>query len=146
MRRRTVGLPHVAFPLLVTLTVLLVQPATRPVAAEEPKTAVAADKAPAPAPPVQDPALGHRRKTNEFLLAVGLWFGVLVIGLALLAMIVSWGRSVRSVARRKPLTATAPDPLWYLKTKPPAPAASASTDRGPDDSEPGSDASTRTPV
>jgi hypothetical protein len=146
MRRRTVWLPHVAVPFLVVLSGILVQPAPPQVAAGEPKPAVAPDQAQKPAAPAHDLAAQRRLKNNEFLLALSLWVGVLVIGLALLAMIVSWGRSVRNLARGKPRPPTAPDPLWYLKPKPAAPAASASTESGPDNGEPGSDASTHTPL
>jgi len=146
MRRRTVWLPHVAVPLVVALLGLVTQPAAGRVAAEEPKSAVTPDQAPKPAAPAHDLAAQRRLKNNEFLLALSLWVGVLVIGLSLLAMIVSWGRSVRNLARGKPRPPTAPDPLWYLKPKPPAPAASASTESGPDNGEPGSDASSQTPL
>jgi hypothetical protein len=83
--------------------------------------------------------------------ALLLWCGILIAGLALLTMIVVWGRSLRALARRKPIPPTAPDPLWYLKTKSPAPAtpaASASTEssRDSDHGEPGSDVSNRTPL
>jgi hypothetical protein len=146
MRRRTVWLTHVAVPFLVALSGILAQPAPARVAAEEPKPAVAPDQAQKPAAPAPDPAARRHLKNNEFLLALSLWVGVLVIGLSLLAMIVSWGRSVRNLARGKPRPPTAPDPLWYLKPKPAAPAASASTESGPDNGEPGSDASTGTPL
>ncbi len=146
MRRRTVWLPHVAVPFLVALIGLLAQPGAGRVAAEEPKSAVAPDKPQQAAVPAPDPAGRRHVKNNEFLLALSLWVGVLVIGLSLLAMIVSWGRSVRNLARGKPRPPTAPDPLWYLKPKPAAPAASASAESGPDNGEPGSDASTHTPL
>jgi len=146
MRRCTLWLTHVAVPFLVALSGILAPSAPPQVAAEEPKPAVAPDQAQKPAVPAPDPAARRHLKNNEFLLALSLWVGVLVIGLSLLAMIVSWGRSVRSLARGKPRPPTAPDPLWYLRPKPAAPAASASTESGADNGEPGSDASTRTPL
>ncbi len=146
MRRHIVWLTHVAVPFLVVSIGLMANPAPARVAAEEPKTAVATDQAQKPAAPAPDPAARRHVKNNEFLLALSLWVGVLVIGLSLLAMIVSWGRSVRNLARGKPRPPTAPDPLWYLKPKAAAPAASASTESGPDTGEPGSDASTPTPL
>ncbi len=98
------------------------------------------DKAEKPARELAHPVrpMGH-----EFLTALALWCGVVVIGLALLTMIVVWGRSLRSLARRKPIAPTAPDPLWYLKTKPPAPTDPS---QHIDDGEPGSDISRQTPV
>jgi hypothetical protein len=116
-------------------------------AADEPKAVTPADK---PAPLARGGAR-RARISHEFLVALGLWCTIVVAGLLLLVMIVSWGRSLRSLARRKPKPPSAPDPLWYLTTKPPAPPAPAAsapgdTGRRPDDGEPGTDVSSRTPL
>jgi hypothetical protein len=152
MRRCTVFCPHVAVPLLLAMVAVSAEPATlRVSAADEPKPSVAPEKGEkAESPPREIPPrvrpIGH-----EFMTALALWCGILVIGLALLTMIVVWGRSLRALARRKPTPPTAPDPLWYLKTKPPpppTPASSASTEssRDGDDGEPGSESSNRKPL
>jgi hypothetical protein len=119
-------------------------------AADEPKAVTPAGKVEKPAAPAKE---GARRARNdaEFLVALGLWCAIVVVGLLLLVIVVTWARSLRSLARRKPKPPSVPDPLWYLKTKPqapPAPAASAPGDTGrrPDDSEPGTDVSSRTPL
>jgi hypothetical protein len=146
MRHRTVFRPHFAMPLLLAM-ILSADPAwVRVSVANEPKSAVApAPGAGADRPPSE---IAPRRRPNhgEGLTALALWCAVLVAGLALLSVVVVWGRSVRNLARRKPLPSTAPDPLWYLKTKPPAPPAPAGlapTDetRRPGGGELGSDSS-----
>jgi hypothetical protein len=52
-----------------------------------------------------------------FFSAFLMWFGVLGIGLALVAMVIFWGRRLRRSVRHEPLPTTTPDPLWYLKLK-----------------------------
>jgi hypothetical protein len=153
MRLSSVFRPHViasrltalllsSMPFLVALGLLSsIADLGRALAAEEPKAAVATDPGNNAAKPARDPAHPVRPIGREFMTALALWCTVLVIGLGLLAMIVVWGRSVRTLARRKPIPPTAPDPLWYLKAKPPAPAGSAPIDTShrTDDSDPGSE-------
>jgi hypothetical protein len=153
MRLSTVFGPHVlglrrygAVPLVLVMGVLCVGSGLGSArAADEPKPAVAADpgeKDQAEKPP-REFGRPVRPVGHEFMTALALWCTVLVIGLALLAMIVVWGRSVRTLARRRPIAPTAPDPLWYLKAKPPAPTDPS---HHIDDSEPGSEISGQTPL
>jgi hypothetical protein len=144
--------PRVAVPFLLATVLLSVEPRlVRVSVADEPKPAVTtgqAERAKEPAPEVPRRV---RPIGGEFMTALALWCAILVVGLALLTMVVVWGRSVRALARRKPIPPTAPDPLWYLKTKPPtppAPAGSAPADpsRHSDDADPGSDISRQTPL
>ena len=154
MRRRSVFRPHLSLPLVLATVVLSAEwMLARHLAADEPKAAAVdkvekADKAESPA---REIPVAARRDGNEKIVALALWFGIVVVGIALLSVIMVWGRSLRAMARRKPKPPTAPDPLWYLKTKPPlppAPAGSAPGDpsRHGDDGEPSSDISTRTPL
>jgi hypothetical protein len=77
-------------------------------------------------------------KRAEFLSAVILWCVILFVGLALVVMVMVWGRRLRRAARRQPTAPTVPDPLWYLKKNPSVltPAKSAGpreeTETGPD--------------
>jgi hypothetical protein len=144
--------PRVAVPILLATVLLSVDSAlVRESVADEPKAAVVtgqAERAKEPAPEVPRRV---RPIGGEFMTALALWCAILVVGLALLTMVVVWGRSVRALARRKPIPPTAPDPLWYLKTKlpaPTAPAGSAPIDTSPhsDDADPGSDISRQTPL
>jgi hypothetical protein len=81
-----------------------------------------------------------------------MWVAIVIAGLVLLSAVMVWGRWLRKIARRKPSPPTAPDPLWYLKTKPPgpgSPAAAGSVPTDPSrhsDDDPGSDVSGRTPL
>jgi hypothetical protein len=146
--RPPVTVSRLAVPFVVAIGLLSSVPDLgRALAADEPKAAVAADPGDKAAKPARDPAHPVRPIGHEFMTALALWCTVLVIGLGLLAMIVVWGRSVRTLARRKPIPPTAPDPLWYLKTKPPAPAGSApiDTSQRTDDSDPGSENSSPNP-
>jgi hypothetical protein len=150
MRLFPVFRPQFVVPCLLAITLLSSVPTSgsRALAADEPKAPLAPDPGDKAAKPA--PELGHpvRPIGHEFMTALALWCSVLVIGLALLVMIVVWGRSLRRLARRKPSPPTAPDPLWYLKVKPPAPAGSApiDTSRRTDDSDPGSETSSPTPL
>ncbi len=127
MRLSSVFRPQRVVPLLLAIGLLCARPPFgRVLADEKPKPPAAiVDQAKKSDDQTEKPAreLAHpvRPMGNEFLMALALWCGVVVIGLALLTMIVVWGRSLRSLARRRPIPTTAPDPLWYLKTKPPAP-------------------------
>jgi hypothetical protein len=138
-------------PFLVATVLLSADPAmVRESVADEPKPAVTtgqAERAKEAAPEVPRRV---RPIGGEFWTALGLWCAIVVAGIALLTMIVVWGRSLRALARRKPIPPTAPDPLWYLKTKPPAPPAPAGSapadpSRRSDDTDPGSDISRQTP-
>jgi hypothetical protein len=149
MRVSSVFRPQSAVPVLLAIGLLFAVPTLgRARAEEKPKPAAVAvdqgkksdDKTDKP---VREAAHPVRPIGNEFLLALAMWCGVLVIGLALLTMIVVWGRSLRALARRKPIAPTAPDPLWYLKTKPPAPTDPS---RHIDDSDPGPEISRQTPL
>ncbi len=66
------------------------------------------------------PALAPARKAQ--FAALALWCVILFVGLALIVMVMIWGRHLRrNVSRRSaPFSSTAPDPLWYLKKKPTA--------------------------
>ena len=147
MRVSSVFRPRCAVPILLAIGLLSAGLTLgRARAEEKPKPpAVAVDQGKKPDDkvdkPAREPAHPVRPIGNEFLLALAMWCGVLVIGLALLTMIVVWGRSLRSLARRKPIAPTAPDPLWYLKTKPPAPMDPS---RHIDDSDPGPEISPQT--
>jgi hypothetical protein len=119
--------------------------------ADEPKPAVTTGQAERPKEPAPEVPRRVRPIGGEFMTALGLWCAILVAGVVLLTMTVVWGRSLRALARRKPIPPTAPDPLWYLKTKPPlppAPAGSAPVDplSRSDEADPGSDVSGRTPL
>jgi len=144
--------PHVAAPFLLVTVLLSADSAlVRVSVADEPKSAVTTDQAERAKEPAPEVPRRVRPIGGEFMTALGLWCAILVAGIALLTMIVVWGRSLRALARRKPIPPTAPDPLWYLKTKlpaPPAPAGSAPVDtpRHSDDADPGSDISRRTPL
>jgi hypothetical protein len=149
---RTGFRPRVAVPFLLAMVLLSADRGlVRRSVADEPKPAVAVDKGEKAQNP---PGEGHPRVRpigGEFMTALALWCTILVVGLALLTMIVVWGRSLRALARRKPIPPTAPDPLWYLRTKPPLPpaaAGSAPTDpsRRSDQGDPGSDTSSQTPL
>jgi hypothetical protein len=148
MRVSSVFRPQDAVPMLLAIGLLSAASTLgRALADEKAKPpAVAVDQGKKPDDKVDKPAreTAHpvRPIGNEFLLALAMWCGVLVIGLALLTMIVVWGRSVRSLARRKPIAPTAPDPLWYLRTKPPAPTDPS---RHIDDSDPGPEISRQAP-
>jgi hypothetical protein len=145
MRVSSVFRPQGAVPVLLAIGLLSAGPRLgRTLADEKPKPpAVAVGQGKKPDDKADKPARPVRPIGNEFLLALAMWCGVLVIGLALLTMIVVWGRSLRSLARRKPIAPTAPDPLWYLKTKPPAPMDPS---RHIDDSDPGPEISPQTPL
>ncbi len=153
MRRRPLFRPQFAVPVLFILGSAGTASSMNFLsAADEPKQAGApdqADKGGAPAHPVPVPHPG-RPKGNEFLTALTLWCGIVVVGLALLTVVMVWGRWLRRIARRTPTTPTVPDPLWYLKTKqPPQPSATAGsapgdTSRSPDEGDSGSNGSGRT--
>jgi hypothetical protein len=143
-------LPLIAPLLLAVVSLCADRVPAVALAADKAPGATPADKADKPAPPA-DEAARRARNRSEFLVALGLWCSIVAVGLLLLVVVVTWGRSLRSLMRHKPKPPTAPDPLWYLKTKPqapPAPAASApgETGRRPDDGEPGTDVSSRTPL
>jgi hypothetical protein len=148
MRRRTLFQFRLGLPVLFALVLLTANPAgPRVFAVEESRPAVAPEKTATDGPP-RDGARRIRGADHEFMTALALWCLIVVVGLGLLAMTIVWGRSLRSLARRKPNPPTAPDPLWYLKIKPPLPAAPAVSDasRRPDDTDSGSQASSRTPL
>ncbi|HEX4071613.1 MAG TPA: hypothetical protein VHX68_10595 [Planctomycetaceae bacterium] len=63
------------------------------------------------------PQLPPERKV-EFVSAVLLWFAVVTVGLAMLAMVMLLGRRLRNFVRRRPPAATVPDPFWYLRKTP----------------------------
>jgi hypothetical protein len=150
MRRRTALRLKLA-ALLVPVIGLLVANATpiRIFAADDPKPPVAADQAPKAKNPVPE-APRPAQRLGDKVLALGLWIAIVVVGLALLSVVMVWGRRLRRLARGKPRSPTAPDPLWYLKTKPPgSPAAAgpAPTDSSRrSDGDPGSDVSGQTPL
>jgi hypothetical protein len=149
MRRRTLFQFGLGLSALFALALLAANPAgPRLFAAEENKPAVVTEKSASTDAPPPGGVRRIRGRDHEFMTALALWCMIVVVGLALLAMTIVWGRSLRSLARRKPSPPTAPDPLWYLKTKPPLPAAPAASDasRRPDDSDSGSQASSRTPL
>jgi hypothetical protein len=139
-------------PFLLVTVLLSADPAfVREAVADEPKPAVTTGQAERPKEPAPEVPRRVRPIGGEFLTALGLWCAILVAGVVLLTMTVVWGRSLRALARRKPIPPTAPDPLWYLKTKPPlppAPSRSAPVDpsRHSDDADPGSDISRPTPL
>jgi hypothetical protein len=56
----------------------------------------------------------------EFLSAMVLWCAIVIVGLALVVMVMVWGRRLRRAVRRQPAASTVPDPLWYLKKSPSA--------------------------
>jgi hypothetical protein len=151
MRRAPAFPPHLAALFLLAIGLLFANAVPiRVASADEPKQAVAADQAPKAKNPVQE-APRPAQRLAEKVVALGLWIAIVVVGLALLTVVMVWGRWLRRLARGKPRSPTAPDPLWYLKVKPPAPpatAGSAPTDpsRRSDDSDPGSDVSGRTPL
>jgi hypothetical protein len=150
--RRTGFRPHVAVPFLLATVLLSADLAlVRESVADEPKPAVTTDQAERPKEPAPEVPRRVRPIGGEFMTALGLWCAILVAGVVLLTMTVVWGRSLRALARRKPNPPTAPDPLWYLKTKPPlppAPAGSAPVDplSRSGEADPGSDVSGRTPL
>jgi hypothetical protein len=82
-------------------------------AAEPPPPTGAEVKAPA----AKRPQLPPERKV-EFVSAILLWFAVVTVGLAMVAMVMLLGRRLRNMVRRHPPTPTVPDPLWYLKKSP----------------------------
>ena len=47
-----------------------------------------------------------------------LWFAVVTVGLAMLAMVMLSGRRLRNMVRRRPPAPTVPDPFWYLRKTP----------------------------
>jgi hypothetical protein len=82
----------------------------------------AADPTPTKGAEVKAPAakLSHfppERKV-EFVSAVLLWFAVVTVGLAMLAMVMLLGRRLRNSVRQRPTAPTVPDPFWYLKKTP----------------------------
>jgi hypothetical protein len=156
MRRQTASHLQVAVLFSLAIGSLCADPGlVRVSAAEEPKPAASNVKVDRPDGPAHGAAPAGReidlqRRVRARIVALTLWCAILVVGLALLAIVMAWGRSVRTLARRKPAPSTAPDPLWYLKTKPPAPHApvgSSPSDpmRHPDDGEPDSPISGQTP-
>jgi len=70
------------------------------------------------APEGKRPALPAGKRV-EFLSAMILWCVIVFVGLALVAMVMIWGRRLRRAVRRQPTASTVPDPLWYLKKSPP---------------------------
>jgi hypothetical protein len=149
MRCRTLlRLPFAAL-LVPVIGLLFVSAAPiRLFAADESKPAAAADHGPkgkSPLPEVPRP----EQRWGEKVVALGLWVTIVVVGLVLLTVVMVWGRWVRKMARRKPTASTVPDPLWYLKTKPPAGSTAAAGSAPPDpsrrsdDGDPGSDGSGR---
>lgn len=56
----------------------------------------------------------------KFASAMILWFVIVMVGLALVVMVMIWGRRLRDSLRRRPTASTVPDPLWYLKKNPKA--------------------------
>jgi hypothetical protein len=144
--------PRVAVPFLLATVLLSADPnLVRESVADEPKPAVTTDQAERAKESAPEVPRRVRPIGGEFMTALGLWCAILVAGVVLLTMTIVWGRSLRALARRKPIPPTAPDPLWYLKTKPPLPTAPAGsapvdTSRHPDDSDPGSDISRPTPL
>jgi hypothetical protein len=157
MRARFVFCLNVAAPALLAIVALSGDSLSlRALAADGPKSGVANGKAERAEGPVrQGPArqgtAGPDARATEKFAALLLWCGIIVVGLLLLTGIVVWGRWLRRVARRKPLPPTAPDPLWYLKPKPPLPSAPAGTTPGDlsphsTDENPGSDSSNRSPL
>jgi hypothetical protein len=154
MRRRTVSPPYVAVLFLLAMCSLSVDSTLmRLSAADEPKPAAPNDKVnppdnPAPGGAAPGRVIGNESRARARMTALALWCGILVVGVALLMIVVVWGRSVRTLARRKPVVSTVPDPLWYLKTKPAAPAGSAPIDpsRSPESGDSGSETSGRTPL
>jgi len=89
-------------------------------AADSPKAAASpAPTATAKAPEGKRPALPAGRRV-EFLSALILWCVIVFVGLALVAMVMVWGRRLRRAVRRQPTASTVPDPLWYLKRDPSA--------------------------
>jgi hypothetical protein len=149
MRGHNLSQFPLCLPALFALVWLAANPARPQVfAAEESKPAVAPEKTASTDAAPHNGARRVRGRDHEFMTALALWCMIVVVGLGLLAMTIVWGRSLRSLIRRKPSPPTAPDPLWYLKTKPPLPAAPAASDasRRPDDTDSGSQASSRTPL
>lgn len=165
MRRPPPLIIRVGLPLAFALASLALNPVgPRAAAADENKAAVAPQKTDtqktnaektdakpdAKGAPAQDGAHRVRGVDGQFMTALALWCLIVAVGLGLLTMTIVWGRSLRSLIRRKPSASTAPDPLWYLKTKPPLPPAPAATDAGSgpgtDDTDPGSQASRQTPA
>jgi hypothetical protein len=69
------------------------------------------------APAAKRPLLPPERKI-EFVSAILLWFAVVTVGLAMVAMVMLLGRRLRNMVRRHPPTPTVPDPFWYLKKSP----------------------------
>jgi len=68
----------------------------------------------------------------EFLSAIFLWCAIVVVGLALVAMVMVWGRRLRRAVRRQPPAPTVPDPFWYLKKTPSAVTQGEKADRSKD--------------
>jgi hypothetical protein len=157
MRRSSPFIIRLGLPLALALASLALNPfAARVVAAEENNAAATAQKnntekteTKTDAKDAAAPNAAHRVPgiDGQFMTALALWSLIVVAGLALLTMTIVWGRSLRSAIRRKPSASTAPDPLWYLKTKPPLPPTPAATDAAsgppsrprPDDTDPGSE-------
>jgi hypothetical protein len=69
------------------------------------------------APAAKRPPLPPGRKV-EFVSAVLLWFAVVTVGLAMVALVMVLGRRLRQMVRRQPPAPTVPDPFWYLKNTP----------------------------
>ena len=84
--------------------------------------ASAAEPSPTKGAEVKTPAAKGRQlppeRKVEFVSAVLLWFAVVTVGLAMLAMVMLLGRRLRNFVRRRPPTPTVPDPFWYLKKTP----------------------------
>jgi hypothetical protein len=73
----------------------------------------------------------------EFASAMMLWFVIVMVGLALVVMVMIWGRRLRDSLRRRSTASTVPDPLWYLKRNPKAVAHVNQPDRAQQDGESG---------
>ncbi len=69
------------------------------------------------APAAKRPQLPPGRKV-EFVSAFLLWFAVVTVGLAMVALVMVLGRRLRQIVRRQPPAPTVPDPFWYLKKTP----------------------------
>jgi hypothetical protein len=149
MRRSLVLRPHSSLAFLLALGCLFADRATPSIlAAQEAKPAASADAAAKVKGPAAPQGARPVQRWGDKVLAVALWFGIVVVGLVLLTVVMVWGRWLRKLARRKPVPPSAPDPLWYLKTKPRAPAGSAPVDASghSDDPDSGPDISRQTPL
>jgi len=112
--------PPLAKGAACVLFALLMVPSFKPAvfAAAEPATSTAATSA-AKVPEAKRAPL-PKGKRVEFLSAWILWCAIVAAGLALIVMVMAWGRRLRRAVRRQPPPTTVPDPFWYLKKSPSA--------------------------